>query len=193
MCGHVRGPEITRARHRRKPHGHRAQGRARQGCRHLRRPAHLRGRVAPLRRGPRARSREPRCRARRGGLPARSLRLRQDHAAQDRRWRRAPLRWPRAHRQPGGRRAEPLRAAGEARRGPDVPGLRAVPASLDHRQRGLRPEVAHKERGQGRSPSPRSSASALAITRPNTRISSRAASSSAWRLPAPSRRARACF
>ena len=83
-----------------------------------------------------------------------------------------------------------LRAAGEARRRADVPGLRAVPAPHHPRQRRLRPQVATRReatrRGAGRARARRASRTTPA----NIRTSSRAASSSAWRLRAPSCRAR---
>ena len=86
--------------------------------------------------------------------------------------------------------AQPLRAAREAQRRADVPGLRAVSASrpsattspsASSRCRARRPRARRW---------PRSPASASSATPTTTPTSSRAASSSAWRWRAPSCRGR---
>ena len=170
----------------------RSRDRARQGRRHLRRAPYLGGSVAPLRRHAGARPCQPRHRAVGDPLPARTVGLRQVDPAQDRRGRRAPVLGPRADRRPGGGGAEQFRAARAARHRADVPGLRAVPAPHHPRQCRLRPQIAHPPRGQRRGPRRAGTGRARRITPANIRISCRAASSSGWRWPAPSPRARAC-
>ena len=106
--------------------------------------------------------------------------------------RREPDRRARPPRRARGQRPEAVPAAGAARHRPDVPGLRAVPASQHHRERHLRPARARR-RATPRSPrGARSPASGSSATPPITRTSSPAASSSGWRWRARSRRARAC-
>ena len=131
-------------------------------------------------------------RAGRDRLPARPFRLRQDDAAAARRRRRAADagRILINDREVAGGAA--FRAAGTARRRPDVPGLRAVSASdrSSHNVMfGLR--AARAPRPSARRARARR-ASASRPTRTPIRTCCRAASSSAWRWRARSRRARAC-
>ena len=138
-----------RRRNRRGKNGNRGTGRGKAAVTFAA-SLSLRERVAPLRRHPRARPGQPRHRAVGDPLPARAVGLRQVDPAQDRRRRRAPVFGARADRRPRGGGTQPLRAAGEARRRADVPGLRAVPASHHSRQCRLRLEIADAQRSQGR-------------------------------------------
>ena len=76
-----------------------------------------------------------------------------------------PSAGPHPDRRPGGRRARRLRAAGAARRRPDVPGLRAVPASDHPRQRHVRAQVAARGRCRARRRGARSTASGCGARR----------------------------
>ena len=86
-------------------------------------------------------------RARRGAVPARALRLRQDHAAAHRRRHRAADLRPGAPQRPRNRRAVGIPAAGKALDRPGVPGFRAVSASDHSRQCALRPDGPVGRRG----------------------------------------------
>ena len=81
-------------------------------------------------------------------LAARPVRLRQDHdPAADRR-----LRGDRARRGAHRRRRHAWRAAGEAAGQHRLPELRAVPAQVGCRERGLRPALPRLHQGRGQAP-----------------------------------------
>ena len=168
-------------------------GMARSRCGDVRRAAHLRERRPPLRSDAGARRRRPRRRAGRGRLPARAVGLREDDAAARRRRHREAVRRPRAHQRARGRRADRASCSGGPRRRPDVPGLRAVPAPHHPRQRRLRPQGAAQGGGAARGAGGPAARRACRTWPTTIRTFSRAASSSAWRSPAPSFRApRSC-
>ena len=106
------------------------------------------------------------------------LRIACRHRAADRR--------PRADQRLGGGGPGALRAAGEAQRRPDVPGLRAVPAP--DASSTTSPSASSRCRGRMRAARRwrRWPASASSATPTTIRTSSPAASSSAWRWRAPS-------
>ena len=159
---------------------------------HDRGEALLRSHHASLRRCRRGARFLARHRARRDRLPARTLRLRQDHAAAARRRRRGAGAGPHPDQRPRGVGRRELPAAGAARCRPDVPGLRAVPASDQSRQCHVRAEGAAEGGSRARGDARARPRRAWRATRRPIRTCCRAASSSAWRWRARWRRGRAC-
>ena len=133
LAGHTRGSRVYKPAMARQADRGRSRGAARRRSQALRRRGG---------RGPRG----PRHRDRRVLHDARALGLGQDHLpADDRR-----LRAPRRGRGGAGRPRRDRRAAVRARREHGLPGLRAVPAHVGRRERGVR--AADQEGAEGRAP-----------------------------------------